>query len=75
MLGMSRIVSVTAAQKVSAANGSSASCPPACSQRSVGAGWSVNPMPSNPARSAVWAKRRMASRLISSGLYGWVTSG
>ena len=52
MLGMRRMVSVTAAQNESAAKGSRASCPPAFNHRSVGAGWSVNPMPENPAASA-----------------------
>ena len=75
MFGIRRMRSVTAAQKVRATNGSSASWPPAFSHFSVGAGWSVKPMPSNPDASAVRANRVMASRLMSSGLAGWVIRG
>ena len=53
MLGINSIRLVTAATKASAAKGSRASWPPALSQRWVGAGWSVKPMASKPALSAV----------------------
>ena len=51
MFGMSRSRSVTAATRLHATNGSSASWPPALSHLWDGAGWSVNPMPSKPAAS------------------------
>jgi hypothetical protein len=75
MLGISRTRSVTAATNASAANGSRASCPPALSHLSDGAGWSVNPTPSNPAASAACTNRTSASFDTSSGFDGCVTSG
>ena len=72
---MRRRVSVTAAQNESAAKGSRASCPPAFSHRSVGAGWSVNPMPAMPAASAALQKRVRPALVTNSGLYGCVVSG
>ena len=67
--------SVTAAQNERAVNGSRASWPPAFNQRWVGAGWSVKPMPANPAASATWQKRVSPSLVVNSGLYGCVVSG
>ena len=75
MLGMRRMVSVTAAQNERAAKGSRASWPPACSHRSVGAGWSVNPMPENPAASAAVQKRVRPAFVTNSGVYGCVVMG
>ena len=75
MLGIKRIRSVTAAQKASAVNGSSASWPPAFNHFSLGAGWSVKPMPENPAASATWQNSVSAALVVSSGLYGCVVSG
>ena len=40
-----------------------------------GAGWSVNPRPSNPAASAACAKRVMPARLTNSGRNGCASSG
>ena len=57
-----------AAPGPSVANGAGASCPPASNQRCEGAGWSVNPTPSNPSASACMAKRTIAPLEISSGL-------
>jgi hypothetical protein len=68
MLGMSRNVVVCAAANPIATNGSSASCPPASSQRCDGAGWSVKPNPSNPAFSAATATEAMPEPVTSSGL-------
>jgi hypothetical protein len=67
MFGIRRIRSVTAATYGSAANGSSASWPPALSHLSDGAGWSVKAMPSNPAASAA-EKRARPSPETNSGL-------
>ena len=75
MFGIRRIRSVMAAQKVKATKGSRASWPPAFSHLSVGAGWSVKQMPSNPESSAVRVKRVTASLLMSSGLLGWLIKG
>ena len=68
MFGIRCSRSVTAATRPNATNGSSASCPPACSQRCDGAGWSVKPTPSYPSSSARTAKRTIASFVTSSGL-------
>ena len=59
---------MTAAQKASAAKGSSASWPPAVIQRWVGAGWSVNPIPSKPASSAARANSTTPRRVANSAL-------
>ncbi len=67
--------SVTAAQKDRATNGSRASCPPACSQRSVGTGWSVNPIPENPAASAAAQNSVSPALVTNSGWYGCEISG
>ena len=75
MSGISRMRSVTAAEKASATNGSSASWPPASSQRCVGTGCSVKLMPSNPAPSATRQNCASASLVRRSGLCGWVTNG
>ena len=75
MFGMRRRRSVTAAQNDSAVKGSRASWPPAFSHRCVGAGWSVKPIPANPAASATWQKRVSPSFVVNSGLYGCVMSG
>ena len=56
-------------------NGSRASCPPACSHRSVGAGWSVNPIPENPAASAAMQNSVNPALVRSSGLYGCEING
>ena len=55
MLGIRRIRDVAAAAKPRATKGSRLSWPPASSHRWEGAGWSVNPNPSNPAASAAAA--------------------
>ena len=49
--------------------------PPACNKRSVGAGWSVNPIPSNPASSAATQKRVQGGLRQEFGSCGCATNG
>ncbi len=60
---------VSAAQKPSMVNTSSASCPPARNHRDEGAGCSVSATASNPAASAVRAKSATYTGLRISSLY------
>src|SRR6476659_9645949 len=75
MFGISSNVDVRAAAEPAATNGAIASWPPDSSHRCVGAGWSVNPKPSNPAASAAAATVAMPDPVTNSGLYGWLCIG